>query len=74
MAVLFPKYVRHSFGKCQEGGRKMTEGEMVQIMKEVGERMGYVNDMDVVPVEVIDKLVKEMETRILTIGGNYGNC
>jgi hypothetical protein len=42
----------------------MTEDDMKEIMKEVGRKMSFVNDMEIVPVEVIDLLVGEMEMQI----------
>jgi len=42
----------------------MTEEQMKEIMKEVKRKMSFVDKMDVVPVEVIDQLVGEMQTQI----------
>jgi hypothetical protein len=42
----------------------MTEEDMKMVMTEVKKKMRFVNDMEVVPVEIIDSLVMEMETQI----------
>jgi len=50
----------------------MTEEKMRQIMREIGEEFGMVDDMDTVPVEVITQLASEMEQKIVKGGYRYG--
>jgi len=56
-------HFRHSSGDVKEK-EKMTEEQMKKIMKEMKRKMGFVDKMEVVPLEVIDLIVGEMQTQI----------
>ena len=42
----------------------MTEEQMKEIMKEVKRKMSFVDEMEVVPIEVIDQIVGETEIQM----------
>jgi hypothetical protein len=44
--------------------KTMTEEQMKEIMKEVKRKMSFVDEMEVVPIEVIDQIVGETEIQM----------